>query len=69
MSDTSLVTKPCPTCKRMDTFTVPAEQVAAYKAGAHVQDAFPGLTADQREQLITGYCGPCWDLAFGEEEA
>lgn len=62
-----VTTKPCPRCRRVDTFTLPAEQVAAYASGAHVQDAFPGLSADQREQLITGYCGPCWNLVMGED--
>lgn len=70
MSDTrSITTKACPRCKRVDTFHgLPAEQVAAYESGAHVQDAFPGMTADQREQLITGYCGPCWDIAMGADD-
>jgi len=33
-----------------------------------VQEAFPQLNADQREQLLTGAHGRCFDEAFGEED-
>lgn len=35
-----------------------------------VQDAFPYLSADEREMLISGICPKCWDSMFGlpEEE-
>lgn len=36
--------------------------------GVLVQDAFPYLSADEREMLISGICPKCWNKLFGEEE-
>jgi len=41
------------------------EQVAAYEAGALLQNAFPNLNADDREFYKTGIDN--WDEMFGEE--
>jgi hypothetical protein len=36
---------------------------------SHIQDALPELSADNRELLISGVCGECFDNMFkGEEE-
>ena len=40
----------------------------AYAAGAYIQDAFPFLTPEQREFLMTGITPGQWDLIFAEEE-
>lgn len=32
----------------------------------HVQDAFPHLSLDDRESMISGSHGPCFDAAFAE---
>lgn len=42
--------------------------LAAYEDGAHIQDAFPYLTASQRELMLTGLTDNMWDEMFGEEE-
>ena len=36
--------------------------------GAHIQDAFPNLTADQREFLMTGATPEEWDAIFGDND-
>ncbi len=36
--------------------------------GKLAQDAFPYLTADEREALISGICPDCWEGMFGEGE-
>ena len=41
------------------------EQVAAYEAGELLQNAFPNLSADDREFFKTGIDN--WDEMFGEE--
>jgi hypothetical protein len=61
-----ITTKQCPQCGRHDTFEVTEEQLRAREAGAKVQNAFPHLNVGQREQLISGLCGPCFDRLFGE---
>ncbi len=42
--------------------------LAAYQDGAHIQDAFPYLTANQRELILTGMTDEMWEDAFGEDE-
>lgn len=42
--------------------------LAAYEDGAHIQDAFPYLTASQRELMLTGLTDDMWDEMFGDEE-
>jgi calcineurin-like phosphoesterase family protein len=36
--------------------------------GYHIQDAFPYLTEDEREFILTGITADEWDELFGEEE-
>jgi hypothetical protein len=43
------------------------EQIDAYNNGALVQNAFPNLSADDREFIMTGVTADEWDNAFGED--
>ena len=45
---------------------VTQEQIDSYMNGSVVQDAFPHLTADQREFIMTGATADEWDEYFGE---
>ena len=38
--------------------------VANWENGALIQDAMPYLSADDRELLISGTCGACFDKMF-----
>jgi hypothetical protein len=38
----------------------------AYEQGAFVQDAFPNLNIDEREQIISGTHPQCWDELFNK---
>jgi len=42
------------------------EQVKSYLEGALIQDAFPDLSADDREFIMTGIVPEEWDKLFGE---
>ena len=42
--------------------------MVAWEDGAMAQDAFPELSASQREALITGICDECWNKMAQEEE-
>lgn len=44
------------------------EQMAAYRNGALIQVAFPDLTADQREFILTGITKDEWDTLFEETD-
>lgn len=43
---------------------VTPEQVKAWESGTLAQDAFPNLSADEREFMITGVVEEEWDSMF-----
>lgn len=47
---------------------IPKAQLDAYKAGAHIQDAMPDLSADDREFLISGMSPEGFDEVCKEDE-
>lgn len=47
---------------------VTEEQLRRWQAGEVAQRAFPHLSADDREFIISGCTQEEWDEAFGEEE-
>lgn len=53
------ISKQCPICLTINTLHLDVECYDNWKAGMLIQHAFPDLTPDQREILITGIC--CWD--------
>jgi hypothetical protein len=62
MMTTNLQSKPCPACgKPADVFAVPVDAYEKYENGATIQEAFPMLTADQRERVMTGLHDQCYD--------
>lgn len=44
------------------------EQWERYKNGTLIQDAFPNLTTDQREFILSGVTKEEWDRVFSEED-
>jgi len=59
----------CPFCGK--TTPVQIRRVADYRAwqdGELAQNAFPYLSADEHEMLISGICPTCWDEMFGSDE-
>lgn len=59
---------PCYSCHEPMGVTVESAGLRDFKNGNFAQDCFPGLSADQREFLISGICGKCWDEMFKESE-
>lgn len=59
---------PCRKCGNSGTLTVPASAHKSWVAGTHAQYAFPRLTADEREMLISGTHPACWDAMMGPDE-
>jgi hypothetical protein len=47
---------------------ITGEQVARWQSGVLLQDAFPNLTAGEREFLKTGITEEEWDSIFGDLE-
>jgi len=48
-------------CGVSDSVIVPSAGFFNWKNGAFVQDAFPELSADDREMLMTGTHNLCWE--------
>ena len=58
------ITIDCDVCKRTYEIVVPVEGLEKWHNGALIQDALPTLSVDQRELLISGTCGKCFDKMF-----
>ena len=68
--DLTLVTALCPECHKPSLLEVSTEGLNAWLIdGKLIQDALPTLNDTQREQLMTGYCGPCWDEMWAEDDS
>ena len=44
------------------------EQMDDYNSGTVIQKAFPGLSVDDREFIMSGITKAEWDAAFGNEQ-
>jgi len=58
----------CRRCSRKEEITVQGPDLFRYNQGAPMQVAFPYLNTSQREMLISGTCGPCFDEMFPPED-
>ena len=61
-TDTFAVT--CRHCQKSYNLLVNITDMADWKLGKYIQDAMPYLSAAERELLISGTCGPCFDEMF-----
>lgn len=57
----------CPYCGCDNKVRVFKDDLIKWENGELAQKAFPYLSADEREMLISGYCPICWDKMFGTE--
>lgn len=58
----------CPRCKKVGYIAVSTEAYNAWKDGAYIQDAFPDMSADVREMLVSGIDPECWAAIFQFDE-
>lgn len=61
-------TVPCPGCQSQEELILQGSDVLRHRQGALMQEAFPYISADDRERLMSGYCGSCFDDLWKEEE-
>lgn len=54
----------CPFCGRCNEVEVNEDDYFDWQDGMLIQDAFPYLSANEREMLISGICPTCWDKMF-----
>ena len=58
----------CPNCHTLHNLLVNAEGFKKWQSGELIQKALPELSGDEREMLITGICGSCWNELFSEPD-
>lgn len=58
----------CPFCGKSVSVWVNEVDYYDWQDGELAQNAFPYLTAEQREVLISGICPTCWDGMFGSAD-
>lgn len=58
----------CVVCHKGGVMTVNKRGYAAWQRATKIQFALPELSADQREQLMTGTHPKCFEEIFSEEE-
>ena len=67
MKDMSIITI-CPFCGTEITIKVSTSDYLEYLDGTPVQNAFPYLSANEREAFISGICSKCWKNIFSSSE-
>jgi hypothetical protein len=69
MSETIVVkTKPCTVCGKYEVWSLNRQAVESWQGGEYIQNAFPDMSIEDRELLISGTHPACWTKLFGEEE-
>lgn len=62
---TPITTPTCTWCGGQGEMLVPVAGFLARSRGALVQDAYPDMSRQQREQIISGTHPECWEQMFG----
>jgi len=69
LKELTLVTRTCPVCNLSNNVYVKTEGLRKWEfEGYKIQDAFPELTAEQRETLKSGFHNKCWEEVFADLE-
>ena len=55
-------------CGKRYTFDIDPEDYYRFQHGTYAQVAFPYLTADQRELMVSQTCGECFDKMFPPDD-
>ena len=68
MGDMVVITRNCPICNNQQHIKVYKEDYIQWKKGKLIQITFPYLDDDQREWILSGVCGSCFDIMFSDED-
>jgi hypothetical protein len=63
-----VITPMCTICGKYGVLDVDYDALLRWQGGELIQNAFPHLPRDQREQLKTGIHAACWNKLFPPEE-
>jgi hypothetical protein len=64
----TVVTPSCPSCGEASEMDLCYGDYRAWQGGMLIQDAFPEMTADDRETLLSGFHPVCWDSLWSDED-
>ena len=65
---TTIISICCTNCEQLKEFTVQTAHYQAWISGTVIQAAMPEISEDERELLISGMCGTCFDALFADED-
>jgi len=68
MPEKTSFTRSCTVCHTVHVIEVDKEKYDRWRGGELIQNVWPELTIVEREIMISGTCGPCFDKLFGESE-
>ena len=66
--DGNTISVECMGCESGHTVPITAEEEKRWLDGELLQRVIPAATPDERELLISGLCGQCFDATFGDED-
>jgi hypothetical protein len=70
MSDTIIIkTKPCCVCNEYEVWSLDRQAVTKWQEGELIQNAFPDMSMQDREILISGTHPACWEKLFPGEDS
>lgn len=55
-------------CGKTYVLNYSADQQAIVESGGHIQNVARNLDDGERELLISGFCGACFDALFADED-
>lgn len=62
------IQKKCKACGKPHTIEVDDKKFQLWMSGkVHIQNALPNISDNDRELLLSGICGKCFDEIFKEE--
>ena len=64
---TTIVAVDCIRCAETQHITTKTEDLDSWENGELIQNAMPYLSDNEREILISGVCGTCFDNMFGPQ--
>jgi hypothetical protein len=68
-STVKFVTPACVMCGEMSIVELDEDSFTSWRSGEYAQDAFPHMSQEEREVLISGTHPACWKLLFaGSDE-
>jgi hypothetical protein len=68
MPNIEVTTKRCLVCRKNSIMKLDKDSYDRWQSGMYVQTAFPRMSPDDRELLISGTHSKCWDARFGDDD-